>query len=98
MTNFQLMYNASMNFYPQKFLHNLHAVNVYHILEPNIIRYNCMKYYLQERWEYAQTDLIHTYSYENTPAKDQKSEFTLVYIQKFIHFEPLHEVRQTDDQ
>ena len=92
------MYNASMNFYLQKSLHNQHAVNVCHISVQNIIQYNYMKYYLQELWEYVQTVLIHTYSYENTPAKDQKFEFTPGYKQKFHHFELLHEARQTDDQ
>ena len=87
-----------MNFYQQKSLHNLHAVNVYHILVQNIIQCNYMKYYLQGRWEYVQTVLIHKYSYENTPVKDQKSEFILEYKQKFIRFELLHEVQQIDDQ
>ena len=71
------MYNASMNFYLQKSLHNLRVVNAYHILEQNIIRYNCNLFHFQERLKYVQIALIHTYSYENTPAMDQESEFIL---------------------
>ena len=98
MTDFPLMYNASMNVYLQKFPHNLHAVNAYHILELNIIRYSYNSSNLQEQLMYAQTVLINKYSYENMLAKDQKSEFILEYKQKFIRFELLHEVQQIDDQ
>ena len=97
-TNFPQKYNASMNSYLQKSLHNLHVTNVYHTSEQNIILYNYMKSNLPEQLKYVQIDLTHTYSYENMPAKDQKSEFILGYIQKFIHFELLREVQQTDDQ
>ena len=92
------MYNASMNFYLQKSPHNQHEVNAYHILEQNIIRYNYMKYYPQEQLTYAQTVILHMYSYENMPAKDQKSEFTPGYTQKFHHSKLLRVMQQTDDQ
>ena len=92
------MYNASMNFYLQKSLHNLHAMNVYHILELNIILYSYSLWNLQVRLKYVQTVIIRMYSYGNTPVKDQKSEFILGYKQKFISFELLREVQQIDDQ
>ena len=87
-----------MNSYPQKSLHNPHAVNVYHILEPSIIQYMNMRLNLQELWEYARIDLIHMYSYESMPAKDQKSEFILGYKQMFIHSKLLREELRIGDQ
>ena len=47
---------------------------------------------------YVQIVIIHMYSYENKPVKDQKSEFIQGYIQKFHHSKPLREVQQTDGQ
>ena len=98
MIDFLPKYNASMNFYLQKFLRTQHAMNVCHILEPNIIQYNYNLWNFREQWEYVQTVLIHTYSYGNMPAKDQKSEFILEYIRKFHHFELLSEVLQIGGQ
>ena len=91
------MYNASMNSYPQKSLHIQHVMNVYHILVRNIIQCSYNSSNFREQWEYVQTDLIHTYSYENTPVMDQKSGFTPEYKQKFIRFELLSEVLQIGD-
>ena len=92
------MYNASMNFFQRKSLHNQHAVNVYHILELNIIRYSYNLLSLPKQLEYAQIVLIYKYSYENMLAMDQKFEFILEYKQKFIHSKLLREVLQTGDQ
>ena len=75
----------------------MHEVNVYHILEQNIILYNYNLFHPPKLSAYAQTALIHKYSYENTPAKDQKSGFILGYKRKFPHSEQLHAVQQTDD-
>jgi hypothetical protein len=91
------MYNALMNFYLQKFPHNQHEVNAYHILELNIIRYSYNLSNFQAQLKYVQIVIIHKYSYENMLAMDLKSEFTLGYIQKFHHSKLLREAQQTDD-
>jgi hypothetical protein len=87
-----------MNFYLQKFLHNQHEVNVYHILELNIIRYSYTLFHLPKQLECVQIVIIHKYSYENMLVMDQKSEFILGYKQKFLHSKQLHEELQIDDQ
>ena len=75
MIGFPLMYNALMNFYLQKFLHNQHEVNVCHILEQNIIRYNYNLLNLPKLLMYVRTVILRRYSYENMPVKDQKFGF-----------------------
>ena len=91
------MYNASTIFFQQKSLHNLHVMNVCHILEQNIIQYSYNSSNLRAQSMCVQIVIPRMYSYENMPAMDQKFEFILEYTQKFIHFELLHEVQQTDD-